>query len=117
MLEAAGLPAMPDQHCDGVSFVPVLKGDTTFDRGPVFWHYPHYGNQGGTPGSSVRDGDYKLIEFFEDGQLELYNLMNDISEDHDLADELPEIRDRLHTSLRAWRKQVEARIPQPNSDY
>ena len=57
----AGLDLIPEQHCDGVSIAPVLKGDD-LARDAIFWHFPHYGNQGGTPGSSVRAGDYKLIE-------------------------------------------------------
>ncbi|MHC4788061.1 MAG: sulfatase, partial [Planctomycetota bacterium] len=73
-LEAAGLEPIPQQHCDGVSLMPLLKGSQELERDAIFWHYPHYGNQGGTPGSSVRAGDWKLIEFFEDGRLELYNL-------------------------------------------
>ncbi|HEX2950077.1 MAG TPA: sulfatase/phosphatase domain-containing protein, partial [Armatimonadota bacterium] len=117
LLEAAGLPLRPEQHVDGMSFLPLLHGDTTFDRGAIFWHYPHYGNQGGTPGSSVRMGDYKLIEFFEDGRLELYNLREDVSETHNLAAELPDITRELHEQLRAWRQSVEAKIPQPNPDF
>ena len=94
---------------------PLLRGEAR-DRGPIFWHYPHYGNQGGTPGSSVRNGDYKLIEFFEDDRLELYNLRDDIGEDRDLAADDPQTRDRLHAQLKAWREKVEAKIPQPNPD-
>ncbi len=116
-LEAAGLASREEQHVDGRSFVPVLKGDSSFERGPIFWHYPHYGNQGGTPGSSIRWGDYKLIEFFEDGRLELYNLRDDISEDHDLAAEQPDVRERLHARLVAWREEVEARYPAPNPNW
>jgi hypothetical protein len=96
--------------------MPLLRGEA-FDRGPIFWHYPHYGNQGGTPGSSVRMGDYKLIEFFEDGRLELYNLHEDISEEHNLAEELPDITKALHARLVAWREQVEAKIPERNPEY
>ena len=116
LLEATGLPLRPQQHIDGVSLLPLLRGEV-HERGPLFWHYPHYGNQGGTPGSSVRDGDYKLIEFFEDGRLELYNLREDLGETRNLADALPDIRDRLHRQLREWRDRIEAKIPQPNPDY
>lgn len=117
VLEACGLDAQPQQHCDGKSILPVLKGDTTFQRGPVFWHYPHYGNQGGTPGSSLREGDYKLIEFFETGKVELYNLKDDISEEHDLAQKRPDIAKDLHIKLANWRQEVQARIPQVNPAY
>ena len=117
LLEAAGLPLRPEQHVDGVSFLPVLQGEADFDRGPIYWHYPHYGNQGGTPGSSIRDGDWKLIEFFEDGRLELYNLRNDISEEHDQAEAEPERTARLYGKLTAWRGEIEAQIPQPNPEF
>jgi hypothetical protein len=70
----------PEQHVDGVSLVPVFEGQT-LEREALFFHYPHYGNQGGSPGSAVRMGDYKLIRFFEDGHEELYDLSADISEE------------------------------------
>ncbi len=117
MLEMAGLDLLPQQHCDGESLLPLLTGGDTLEREVIFWHYPHYGNQGGTPGSSVRCGDYKLIEFFEDGRLELYNLCDDISEEHNLADAQPETTKRLHELLIQWREQVEAKIPAPNPTY
>ena len=117
VLEMAGLDALPDQHCDGVSLVPLLRGELELDREAIFWHFPHYGNQGGTPGSSVRAGDYKLIEFFEDGHVELYNLRDDIGEDRDLSEERPEVTRRLRTLLTEWRESIEARIPQPNPDF
>jgi len=117
LLEMAGLDPIPEQHCDGVSIAPLLRGAETLDRPAIFWHYPHYGNQGGTPGCSVRAGDYKLIEFFEDGRLELYDLREDVSEGRNLAAELPQVVDRLHGLLKAWREQVEAKIPQPNPDF
>jgi arylsulfatase A-like enzyme len=117
LLELAGLPAEPDRHCDGVSIVPLLRGEGRLPREAIYWHYPHYGNQGGTPGCAVRAGDWKLIEFFEDGRLELYNLRADIGEQHDLAAEEPDRRDRLHRNLVAWRDSVGARRPEPNPDY
>ncbi len=117
LLEAAGLPLRPEQHVDGVSFLPALGGAADFNRGPLFWHYPHYGNQGGTPGCSIREGDWKLIEFFEDGSLELYDLSGDLGETRNLAAEQPEIAGRLHARLVAWRQRVEAKIPQPNPEW
>jgi arylsulfatase A-like enzyme len=117
LLDAAGLPSMPDQHVDGVSLLPLLTGSRALDREAIYWHYPHYGNQGGTPGSSIRAGDYKLIEFFEEDRPELYNLRQDIGEAHDLSGELPELAHELAGKLAAWRKKVEAKIPQPNPEY
>jgi arylsulfatase A-like enzyme len=117
LLEAAGLVALPQQHRDGVSLVPLLKGASSLEREAIFWHYPHYGNQGGTPGSSARCGDYKLIEFFEDGRLELYNLRQDIGEVQNLA-ATEEARAREMQALMVnWRRGVEAKIPLPNPDY
>lgn len=117
LLEAAGLPLRPEQHVDGVSFLPALGGAADFDRGPIFWHYPHYGNQGGEPGSSIRDGDWKLIEFFEDSRLELYNLRADVSECQNLAAEHPELVAGLHAKLCVWRESVNAKMPQPNPEW
>jgi len=117
LLECAGLPLLPEQHCDGVSLLPALKGEADFDRGAIFWHYPHYSNQGGSPGCSIREGDWKLIEFFEDNRLELYNLEDDISEEYDVGDEYPEKRDEMHAKLVEWRKSVLAKIPEVNPEY
>ena len=117
ILEMAGLELIPEQHCDGVSFLSLLKGTNNLDREAIFWHYPHYGNQGGTPGSSVRCGDYKLIEFFEDGRVELYNLREDVSEEHNIAKDKPDVTKRLKGMLADWREKVEAKIPEPNPDY
>ena len=117
LLEMAGVPLMPHQHCDGVSLAPVLRGSRSLDREAIYWHYPHYGNQGGTPGASVRCGDYKLIEFFEDGRIELYNLREDICEQNDLAEKMPDEAARLRAMLHNWQRSVQAAIPQPNPDY
>ena len=116
-LEAAGLDPMPDQHTDGVSIASLLAGGDRLDREALFWHYPHYANQGGTPGCSVRSGDWKLIEFFEDRRAELYNLRDDVGEDHDLSRENPAVTDRLRGLLGDWLRRVDARIPEPNPDY
>jgi arylsulfatase A-like enzyme len=113
-LELAGLPLRPEQHRDGLSLLPLLRGGKPLDREAVFWHYPHYGDQGGTPSCSLRSGDWKLIEFFEDGRLELYDLSNDIGEKNDLSSARPDVRERLHALLKAWRDDVGAILPKPN---
>ncbi len=118
LLEAAGSPDPVPSGVEGETFLPILRGDaSSLVRDAIFWHYPHYGNQGGTPGSSVRSGRFKLIEFFETGRLELYDLEADVGENHDRSNELPEVRDRLHRMLTEWRERVEAKIPQQNPDY
>lgn len=117
LLEAAGLPLMPEQHTDGVSIMSLLKEEGDIEREAIYWHFPHYGNQGGTPGSSIRMGDYKLIEFFEDGRLELYNLKDDVSETKNLATEMPEKAKIMRERLISWREAVHAKIPEPNPDW
>lgn len=118
ILEMAGLEPRPRQYVDGVSLVPILKHKKAeLEREGIFWHYPHYGNQGGTPGSSIRSGAFKLIEFFEDGRLELYNLEDDISEEYNLSTDDPDRTTELHQRLKEWRENVDAKIPKPNPDY
>ncbi len=116
MLEMAGVPATPDQHVDGRSMVPLLRGQERAKDRALYWHYPHYGNQGGSPGGAVRVGDYKLIEFYEDGRVELYNLRDDLGEQHDLAATLPEKATELRAMLHEWRQHVGALMPAPNPD-
>ncbi len=117
ILEAIGSAPDPSQHADGVSIAPLLRGENALKRDAIFWHFPHYSNMGGRPGCSVRMGDYKVIEFFEDGHLELYNLREDIEEEKNLADEMPELRDQMHSRLESWKESVAARIPKPNPDW
>lgn len=116
LLEAAGLPPDPAQHVDGRSLLPLLRGED-WARGPIYWHYPHYSNQGGTPAASMRDGDWKLIEFFEDGRRELYRLRDDVGEDRDLAAAEPERLRTMTQRLHAWQHEVEALIPRANHRY
>ncbi len=117
LLEAAGAAPDPAQHVDGVSLVPLLSGQQSLNRDAIFWHYPHYSNCGGRPGCSVRMADHKLIEFFEDGHLELYNLREDIGEENDLSQEMPALRNDMMNRLEAWKGQVCARIPRPNTEW
>lgn len=117
LLEMAGLPLISEQHTDGISLAPLLRGAHRLDREAIFWHYPHYGNQGGTPGASVRLGDYKLITFYEDDHAELYNLREDIAEERDLAAEEPRRVAEMRQLLEEWRARVGALMPQPNPDY
>jgi arylsulfatase A-like enzyme len=119
-LDAARIAAPPvpggNKQLDGVSLVPLLEEQTEWKREALFWHYPHYGNQGGTPGSSVRIGPWKLIEFFEDNRLELYDLSRDEAESDNRASVEPERAARMQQILARWRQDVEAQIPAPNPD-
>jgi hypothetical protein len=77
----------------------------------MFWHYPHYGNQGGAPCGVVRQDDWKLVEWYEDGRLELYNLRDDPSEKHDRAGDLPDRVEAMRQKLVMWRSEVGAVMP------
>ena len=116
-LEMAGLPQMPQQTRDGVSMVPLLKGEKSFSQKVIFWHYPHYGDQGGSPASSIREGDWKLIQFYYDNHVELYNLRTDIEERRDLSKALPERTAALTEQLNLWKKETNAKIPLINPYY
>ena len=115
ILDIAGIPQVPEQHMDGISFASLLKGGD-YDREDLFWHYPHY-EGGNEPSSAIRSGDWKLIEFYEESRVELYNLKNDIGEYHNLAEMYPEKTKRLRDKLHAWRKEVNASEPTPNSNF
>ncbi len=117
MLEMAGLRPRDDQHVDGLSLVPLLCRESGIERDALFWHYPHYGNQGGSPGAAIRAGDWKLIEFFEDNRVELYNIKSDIGETNDLSSAEPERVKTLRARLHAWQKEVGARFPTPNPAF
>lgn len=116
ILEFAGLAAKPEQHADGVSLVPLLSGaKTELDRDTLYWHYPHYHRT--KPYGAIRQGDWKLIEFFEDGKLELFDLKNDPSETKDLAESNQEKAKQLLEKLKAWRISVKAQMMTPNPNY
>lgn len=116
LLALAGIQQAPPQALDGVSLLPLLKGGTISYR-PLFWHYPHYGNQGGEPSSIIRKDDWKLIHYWEDNRNELYHLPDDIGEQHDLASQETERTAQLWVELQAWLKETGAKIPQPYADY
>ena len=114
ILEMTGVPGDPKHHVDGESIVPLLRRAGTLKRQAIFWHYPHFSNQGGRPGAAVRQGRYKLIERYEDGRLELYDLEADIGETTNLADKMPQKAAQLHKLLRQWLRDVDANMPKPN---
>ena len=110
ILEMAGLPALPKQAVDGVSFVPALKGEP-FDREAIYWHFPHYSNHGmQSPGGAIRLGDYKLLEYFENNTVQLFNLKDDPGEQNDLAQAQPKKVADLRERLLAWRQEVSAQM-------
>ncbi|TWT37152.1 Arylsulfatase [Posidoniimonas corsicana] len=118
LLTLAELDVPESEGLDSVSFAGSLAAEES-QRPPAYWHYPHYGNQGGRPGGAMRMGDWKLIEWFgeneNDSDVELYNLRDDIGEANNLADECPDRLQSMHTALREWRKELGARMPSPNN--
>jgi arylsulfatase A-like enzyme len=119
LLELAGAEAPPDHALDGVSYAGLLTGAAkTPERGALFWHFPGYLGAGAgawrtTPVGTIRMGDWKLIEFFEDGRRELYNLREDVGEERDLAAKMPDKVKELHADLAAWRERIKAPMPRP----
>ena len=116
ILDLAGLPLQPESHIDGVSIKQVLHGDSLEER-PLYWHYPHYGNQGGRPVSIMRKGDWKLIHYWEDGHDELYNLTKDIHEDNNLITKESNRALEMSDVLMSWLKEVGAKYPSPDPLY
>ena len=109
---AAGAPA----KADGVDVRPLLRGEAIAVR-PIYWHYPHYHPGGATPHSAVRDGDWRLVHFYEDDRVELYHLRDDPEEKHDLAATRSGEAKRLRAQLDAWRKNVGAQAPVVNPNF
>ena len=116
LLELAELPAKPKQHLDGLSLAPILKNTGTVKRKNLFWHYPHYSNQGGFPGGAIRRGNYKLVERFEDGSLHLYDLENDIGERKDIKGDHPQLVTSMRNSLHRWYQEVDAQFLRSKED-
>lgn len=117
LLDIAGVNDLPGHRSDGLSLAPLLRGVGKLKRDTLFWHYPHYQHYqlgGTTPYAAIRGGDFKLIEYFADGAVELYNLKDDLGERQNLALKFParvnELRDRLH----AWQRDVDAQMPTRN---
>jgi len=115
-----------NEHVDGLSLVPLLKDpNANLARDAIFWHYPHYhaggdappGHLSDGPYAAIRTGDWKLVEFYEDARVELYNLRDDLSESNDLAEKLPRKASELRRALDTWRTEVSAQLPTPNPNY
>ncbi len=113
LLELAGMDPDPGQHIDGKSIVPFLKDPGKAAHRTMVWHFPHYHGSAWRPGSAIRDGNWKLIEFYEDNIVELYDLENDMEERVDLAEAMPETAEKLRTLLHEELDQMGAHYPQP----
>jgi arylsulfatase A-like enzyme len=113
LLAAAGGQQSADRQLDGLDLTPLLRGEP-FERGSIFWFYPHYSNQGGRPCAAVRHRQWKLIHWFEDGTSQLYDLSADIGEQHDVATQNPVDAARLRDRLMEWIRALELRVPVTN---
>jgi arylsulfatase A-like enzyme len=120
ILEIAGQKEAARKSVDGANLVPLLRQSGGLNRDALFWHYPHYQHYqlgGTTPYGAIRAGDFKLIEFFDDRRVELYNLREDIGEQRNLAARMPAKADELRARLHAWREEVGAQMPSRNPSY
>lgn len=102
---------------DSVDLSDLLLNDKPLAERPLYWHYPHYANQGSRPGGAIREGDWKLIEFYDTGRRELFNLARDPSENKNRSEDEPEQVERLAAKLAEWRAEIEAQMPAPNPGY
>lgn len=116
LLDFANIPLIPKQHCDGESLKPLFEGKTLKGRA-LYWHYPHYGNQGGKPNSTIRDKDLKLIHYWEDSHDELYNLSKDPYEKNDLSSKNIKETQILNAKLMGWLKSVNANLPVQDKEF
>jgi arylsulfatase A-like enzyme len=116
ILDFATITLLPKQHIDGVSLKPLFEGKVLKDR-ELYWHYPHYGNQGGQPNSIIRYKNKKLIHYWEDGHVELYDLTKDPYEQTDLAPKNAKEAQRLNTVLLNWLKSTNAEYPVPDPEF
>jgi arylsulfatase A-like enzyme len=122
ILDMVGIPVPKQYPGDGVSFTSVLKNPQAepkqLEDRPIYWHFPQYSNHGAqSPGGAIRYGDYKLIEYFENYKVQLFNLKDDPGEQNDLSATEPAKAKELTDMLHAWRKSVNANMPTPNPDY
>ena len=117
LLDLAGVPRESNVVSDGVTLAGLLKGGAPPQRDALFWHYPHYSNQGGKPGGATRNGDWKLIEHYESGYLELFNLAADPGEATNVAGAFPERANALAKTLADWRRSSWAQMMTTNTEY
>ncbi len=108
---------VPPDGLDGVSLAGLLRDKTALEPRALYWHYPHYANQGSRPSGAVRYGNHKLIEFYDDSRQELYDIQADLREGRNLHDELPAVVSTLASKLHYWYRTVDAQMPTPNPQY
>jgi arylsulfatase A len=110
------LAAVKTKSPDGISWMPLLTNQSMNER-TLFWHFPHYSPQHGLPGAAIHRGQYKLIEWYEDGKLELFDLSKDEAEQNNIASTNENLVRLMKAELDTWRKQMNAKMPTPNPNY
>ena len=116
LVKAGGGKIQRRMIVDGVDLMPLLSGKGDLKRDSLYWHYPHYSNQGGFPSGAIRSGPWKLIERYEDGTVHLYNLDNDIGEASDVAERYPQRVTSMRHDLHEWYRRVDAKFLEPLGD-
>jgi arylsulfatase A len=118
VLDMVGLAPMPAQHADGRSLAGLFQGKPTLSRDALYWHFPHYSNHGmQSPGGAVRSGRYKLLEYFENHTIQLFDLESDLAEQNDLSNTHPEIASQLLAKLHQWQKDTDAEMMGSNPGF
>ncbi|MCL6265445.1 sulfatase [Flagellimonas myxillae] len=117
ILDILGMEARPEQHVDGANLNPLWDGSKEQPHGTLFWDFPHYHGSGWTPGCAIRKGDWKLIQFYEEDRLELYNLKDDIGELNDLAEKFPEKLQEMSVELERIKDEIGAKTPMENINF
>ena len=114
ILDIAGLDPAPKIPLDGESLLPLLRQSGSLERDAIYFHYPNYAFHGENRlGGAIREGNYKLIEFYVDGAVELYDVVNDIGEEHDLSEEMPDRASSMKAKLDRWLESSGAKMPRP----
>ena len=117
LLDLANIPLQPTQHVDGISLKPILEGkEINVDR-PLYWHYPHYGNQGGEPSSIIQQNGWKLIHYWEDDREELFKLPSTEKDELNVITKHPKIAKKLSKQLLSWLKEVNAKYPKKDEEF
>ena len=117
LLDLANIPLKPEQHKDGISLKPILEGKQLNFNRPLYWHYPHYGNQGGEPVSIIQEDGWKLIHYWEDGHQELYKLPSTEIDNLNVISRHSELAEKMGRALMNWLHNVGAKYPVLDSEY
>jgi arylsulfatase A-like enzyme len=117
LLDLANIPLITKQHIDGISLKPILEGKVINIDRPLYWHYPHYGNQGGEPSSIIQKNGWKLIHYYEDNRQELFKLPSTEKDELNVITKHPEIAENLNKKLMNWLSEVNAKYPEKDLEF